>query len=152
MTVLSLHTLPRDPSHAKRRKRVGRGNASGHGTTATRGTKGQRARTGGRKHLLRRSMKQLFMRLPKNRGFRALSHSLPGIPLVRLLQTFPNAPRIGIVEVRAAGLIPRRAPGFKVIGGGPARNVTVVAQGFSVAAKAALEAAGGRATLTTERT
>jgi large subunit ribosomal protein L15 len=149
--MLSLHTLPSNPATSKRRKRVGRGNASGHGTTATRGTKGQRARTGGRKHIKKRSIKSLIMHIPKMRGFTALRREVPGIPLDRLLAAVPNASRIGIVEVRAAGFLPRTAYRFKVIGPGPARKVTVVADGFSESAKAALEKAGGEARLTTRK-
>lgn len=149
--MLTLHSLSRHPANRRARKRVGRGNASGRGTTATRGTKGQRARTGGRKHLRKRSIKQLILHLPKTRGFHALSRSVPGIPLTRLLAALPNAPRIDIQDVRAVGLLSRRAPGYKVIGSGPGRKITVVANGFSASARKAIEAAGGTAALTADR-
>ena len=46
---MDVSTLPQSPGSRHRRKRVGRGIGSGHGKTATRGQKGQRARTGSRK-------------------------------------------------------------------------------------------------------
>jgi len=55
------------------KKRKGRGNASGKGTYASRGLKGQRARSGGRSGLKRRSlMRQLIKKTPKIGGFKSL--------------------------------------------------------------------------------
>jgi large subunit ribosomal protein L15 len=150
--MLTLDRLPKDPATTQRRKRLGRGNASGHGTTAGRGTKGQRARTGGRKHTAKRAIKSLILHLPKARGFRALSPSVPGVPLVQILAALPDAPRIAAVDLKRVGLLPRSARAYKVIGGGPARKVDVVADRFSATAKAALEKAGGTARLTRPRT
>ncbi len=148
--MLQLHTLPSIPTR-KRKKRVGRGNASGSGTTAGRGTKGQRARTGGRKHIHRRSIKSLVQHLPKLRGFRALGKTVPGIPLDQILERLPEAKRIGIVELKSVGLLARNLHRYKVIGGAKARAVTILADGFSDNAKAAIEQAGGVAKLTPPR-
>ena len=46
---MQLHDLTPAPGSTHRRKRVGRGNGSGHGTTAGRGQKGQLSRSGGGK-------------------------------------------------------------------------------------------------------
>ena len=65
----NLTALPKTP----RKKRVGRGNASGKGTYASRGLKGQKARSGGRSGLRRRSlMQQLIKKTPKIGGFKSL--------------------------------------------------------------------------------
>ncbi|MDZ4229665.1 MAG: uL15 family ribosomal protein, partial [Candidatus Veblenbacteria bacterium] len=66
---LALHNLKANRGARRSRKRLGRGNASGHGTTATRGTKGQRARQGGRKGLIQFGAKHFVSHLPKVRGF-----------------------------------------------------------------------------------
>ncbi|MEK7097792.1 MAG: uL15 family ribosomal protein, partial [Patescibacteria group bacterium] len=68
---LSLHTIRPASGSTKKRKRVGRGNASGHGTSATRGTKGQRSRTGV-SGLKRLGMKSMLLSIPKKRGFNSL--------------------------------------------------------------------------------
>ena len=67
---LKLHTLRPAPGSKKRKKRVGRGEASGWGKTAGRGHKGQKARSGGGKGpYFEGGQMPLQRRLPK-RGFR----------------------------------------------------------------------------------
>ena len=67
---MDVTTIPQTPGSRKGRKRVGRGIGSGHGKTATRGTKGQGARTGSRKRPgFEGSQTPLLRRLPK-RGFK----------------------------------------------------------------------------------
>lgn len=56
----------------KKKKRVGRGNASGHGTYSTRGIKGQKSRSGGRGGLKIKGLKQVVKALPKMGGFNSL--------------------------------------------------------------------------------
>lgn len=53
-------------------KRVGRGAGSGKGTTAARGQKGQKARSGGTRGIARRAMKAMVLKVPKLRGFRSM--------------------------------------------------------------------------------
>ena len=55
----------------KNRKRIGRGNASGHGTYSTRGQKGQRARSGGKKGLKIKGFKQNLLNMPKYKGMKS---------------------------------------------------------------------------------
>lgn len=57
----------------KKRKTVGRGNGSGHGTFSTRGSKGQKARSGGGKGALKiKGMRHIILAAPKKRGFRSM--------------------------------------------------------------------------------
>jgi len=69
--MLSLNTIKKAKGSAKKNKRVGRGNASGHGTYSTRGQKGQKSRSGvtGLKRL---GMKKQLLQIPKSRGFKSL--------------------------------------------------------------------------------
>lgn len=55
----------------KKRKNLGRGNASGHGTTAGKGSKGQRARSGGKKGLKLKGFRQNLLNLPKFKGMKS---------------------------------------------------------------------------------
>ncbi|MFA6995266.1 MAG: 50S ribosomal protein L15 [Patescibacteria group bacterium] len=69
--MLSLNTIKKTKGSAKKNKRVGRGNASGHGTYSTRGQKGQKSRSGV-SGLKRLGMKKQLLQIPKSRGFRSL--------------------------------------------------------------------------------
>src|SRR5262245_50212699 len=68
---LSLNNLRPAYGSKSQPKRVGRGNASGKGTTAGRGGKGQKARTGGRNRLKRLGMRRQMLQTPKLRGFKS---------------------------------------------------------------------------------
>lgn len=70
--MLSLNTITKAKGSSKKNKRVGRGNASGHGTYSTRGLKGQKSRSGV-SNLKRLGMKKQLLAIPKSRGFRSLS-------------------------------------------------------------------------------
>ncbi|PIY78798.1 MAG: 50S ribosomal protein L15, partial [Parcubacteria group bacterium CG_4_10_14_0_8_um_filter_35_7] len=67
---LSLHNLK--SRKRKKRKRVGRGNASGHGTYSGRGLKGQKSRSGGKKGLKLKGFKVIIQNIPKTRGFKSI--------------------------------------------------------------------------------
>jgi len=69
--MLSLNTIRSAKGSAKKNKRVGRGNASGHGTYSTRGLKGQKSRSGV-SGLKRLGLKKQLLAIPKSRGFRSL--------------------------------------------------------------------------------
>ena len=63
---MQLNDLRPAEGSRKNRKRIGRGNSSGHGTTAGRGTKGQLSRSGGGKGKgFEGGQQPLAMRLPK---------------------------------------------------------------------------------------
>ena len=68
---MQLHDLTPAPGSTKNRKRVGRGNSSGHGTTSGRGQKGQGSRSGGTKGAgFEGGQTPLARRLPKLPGFK----------------------------------------------------------------------------------
>lgn len=69
--MLSLNNIKRATGATKNRKRVGRGNASGHGTYSTKGMKGQKARSGV-SNLKRLGMRRQLLQSPKLRGFQSL--------------------------------------------------------------------------------
>lgn len=70
--VFGLHNLQAPRRNRRALRRLGRGHGSGRGKTAGRGTKGQKARTGGRGGLKRLGMKRILLAAPKVRGFRSL--------------------------------------------------------------------------------
>ena len=140
--MASLHDLSPTPGSRKRRKRIGRGQGSGHGGTSTRGHKGLKARTGGKVHPRREGgQTSLIRRIPK-RGFTNIS---------RVEYQVVNVRDLGRVEgdvspeaLKAAGLIGTTNKPVKVLGVGEvARAASVTAHAFSKSARAKIEAAGG---------
>ncbi len=144
-----LHALTR-PRGAKRKKRVGRGLGSGHGTYATRGQKGQRARTGGRRGIRRRAMKQLVSHLPKVRGFRSLAPVTEAVTLKQLARY--DAGTLVTPERLLSDRVIRTNRRVKIIGTGTLEHaLTVKANGFSASARRAITEAGGSVVVLAQR-
>lgn len=140
---LTLHTLA--PKHGSRAKkfRIGRGLGSGRGKTAGKGTKGQKARTGGRNKLKLKGLKQMLLSFPKNRGFQSRYDKVAAIPLKRLT-SYGNGETVSLVTLRQKGLVTRTDRSAKIVGGGSIdKKLTVDGVAVTAGAKAAIEAAGG---------
>lgn len=141
--MIKIHQLKKHPKSTKRRKVVGRGIGSGHGTYATRGNKGQTKRTGHSKMPARfeGGRQPLIRQIPKRRGFKSLQDKATVIKL-DALKMFADGDVVSMASLRAAGLIPAGASRVKILQGKISRKLT-----FSVPvsenAKAAIEAAGG---------
>ena len=133
------------PGSKKKSKRVGRGPGSGHGKTATKGHKGQKARSGGGKGPgFEGGQMPLQRRLPK-RGFKSLNHKEYAIINIGRIE------ELGLNEITPEILLERGflsslKDGLKVLGGGELKKaVTVRAHLFSESAKQKISAAGGKA-------
>lgn len=149
--TLSLHNLKPAKGSVKRRKVVGRGNASGHGTFSTRGSKGQRARTGGRNGLKYLGMKAMIMSIPKKRGFRSLSSSFVSLNISELEQHFSDHDLVTLRTLIKKGLVDKSVKKIKILGNGTlTKNLQVKADAFSENAKNLIEKAGGTVTLVTQ--
>lgn len=133
----------------KPRKRVGRGNGSGHGTYSGRGGKGQTARTGGKiPAWFEGGQMPLQRRVPK-RGF-SNSHFRTEYQVVNLGQLERHADQTEFTRQRMAelGLIDPDGGPVKLLASGKiGRAVQVEADAASGAARAAIEAAGGSVTV-----
>lgn len=143
---MKLEELQPAPGAKHPRKRVGRGNASGHGNQSGRGAKGQKARTGVRMVPgFEGGQTPLWKRLPK-RGFRSPNRkSYDWINLDVLERTFDSGAEVTPPILRARGLVKGRRE-VKVLGRGRlTKRLVVRAHRFSKSAKAAIEAAGGQA-------
>ena len=128
--------------------RIGRGAGSGKGGTSTRGHKGAKSRSGySRKIGFEGGQMPLQRRLPKF-GFKNINrveYKAVNLGTLAELAEIRQLQKIGIEELRAAGYI-RRGQLVKILAGGAlATALTVEANAFSEAAKAAIEAAGGTA-------
>src|SRR3989344_4682334 len=100
-----LHTLQRAPRSIHRKKRLGRGNASGTGTYSGRGIKGQRARAGGRSGLTARSMRSYLLRIPKRRGDAEGVQKFVIVNVGDLQQHFDDGARVTLKAMREKGLL-----------------------------------------------
>ena len=146
---MRLNELKGAPGSKKARKRVGRGTGSGHGKTSGRGHKGAGARSGSKAHsTYEGGQMPLQRRLPRLKGEARGRHTVARPTLyapVNLGQLGDiSGDTIGPEELRAAGLVRKKAELVKILGGGEiGRSVTVRAHAFSGSAKAKIEAAGG---------
>ncbi len=130
----------------KRRKRVGRGVGSGHGKTAGKGHKGQKARSGGPKGAgFEGGQMPLQRRVPK-RGFTnnfGVEYAIVNLDVIEKLRAEGTiTPEL----LYSKGIIKNMKCGLKVLGNGNVQGpVTVKAMIFSASAAAKIEAAGGKA-------
>jgi large subunit ribosomal protein L15 len=155
--VIGLHNLAPAKGSRKDRKRVGRGHGSGHGKTSGRGHKGYGSRAGAKDRTrFEGGQTPIHMRMRKLRGpnkkmsmpfepFR--THTQP-VNLADLEARFEAGAEVTPDSLKAAGLATRRDVPVKVLGRGElSKALTVSAHGFSKSAKAAIESAGGTATV-----
>lgn len=148
--MLSLHTLPN--SGNKSRRRVGRGNAS-RGTYSGRGMKGQRSRSGGRRGLKLRGLKQTFMHVPKQHGFKSLAPHTQGVNLKQLEKAFTDGDTVNAASLVKARCITTVTRPVKILGTGTlSKKLTIHVNGVSAVAKAAIEKAGGSVTVVSFKT
>jgi large subunit ribosomal protein L15 len=144
--MANLHDLSPSPGSHRNRKRIGRGNGSGHGGTSTKGHKGLKARTGGKVHPRREGgQTPLVRRIPK-RGFKSLERVEYQVINVRDLARVEGD--VTIEALKAAGLIGSVHRPVKVLGEGDmSRAASVSAHAFSKSARAKIEGAGGSVTV-----
>jgi large subunit ribosomal protein L15 len=142
---MKLNELRPGPGSRHKIKRLGRGDASGHGGTSTRGHKGQRSRSGGyHKRGFEGGQMPLQRRLPKF-GFTNIFRREYSIINIGRLQVFDKGAEVTPQAVVEKGLVKRLGDGLKVLGGGTIdRPLTIKGALVSRQAKAKIEAAGGR--------
>ena len=143
------HTLRQSDGAKHVKKRVGRGQASGQGTYAGRGRKGQKAR-----HKVRAQFEggqmPLVRRLGHKRGFRNFTRiEFQAVSLRNLSRLFEPGATVDAAALAQAGLIDRPEAPYKVLASGAMEHaITITAPRLSEAAKEAITAAGGSFTET----
>lgn len=143
---MQIHDLFPAPGSRKSRKRVGRGNGSGHGSTAGRGDNGQNSRAGGGKGPgFEGGQNPLHMRLPKLPGFKnrfRVEYAIVNVS--RLEDRFAEGDVVDIDALFAAGMIKSKQAPVKVLGDGEiTKKLTIKVDKVSAAARQKVEAAGG---------
>jgi large subunit ribosomal protein L15 len=144
--TIKLHALIGDPGKLQRRKRVGRGDGSGHGGTSGKGHKGLKARSGGTwGNSFEGGQMPLIRRLPKfgfrNTRFRAERSEVT----LTQLNGFEDGATVDMEALRAKRLVPKKAQVVKLIATGRLeRKLTVRLTAGTAKAREAVQAAGGQ--------
>jgi len=147
--TIGAHNLQPSPGATRARKRVGRGNGSGHGTYSGKGLKGQKSRSGkpvyrgfeGGQMPLHRKFKTL-------RGFNN-KWRVPFQPVnVATLERFEAGTDVTLETLREAGIIKDLREPVKILGNGDlTTKLSVSAHAFSASAREKIEKAGGTVTV-----
>ena len=140
---------PADGSVQSNNKRVGRGQGSGKGGTATRGHKGAKSRSGYSKKIgFEGGQMPLQRRVPKF-GFTNINRKeYQGVNLDRLQELVDEGKITDTVDldILVANRVARKTDLVKILGRGELKSkLKVTAHKFTASAKAAIEAAGGEA-------
>lgn len=145
---MKIHELGKDPGRTQKRKRVGRGESSGHGKTSGYGHKGSQARSGRGKGYgggFEGGQMPLQRRVPK-RGFVNIFRQEFEVVNVAALDIFDNGTEVTPELLKEAGLVRMNAKRVKILGNGDlSKKLTVKADAFSGSAKEKIEKAGGTA-------
>lgn len=150
---MRLHDLRPAEKATKKRKRVGRGEASGWGKTAGKGAKGQKSRSGA-------SIKAWFEggQMPIHRRLSGKGRTNPfkkewQIVNLKDFERFTDVTEITLEALREHGLIRKLNVLTKILGEGEIQTaLTVYAHAFSKSAKQKIEDAGGKVIIIGEET
>ena len=127
------------------RKRIGRGDAAGQGSTAGRGMKGQKSRSGkGLRPGFEGGQLPLIKGLPMKRGFTNVFKTYYSLVKLDVLDTFDSGERITPEELLRRGYLRNLRRPVKIVGDGQiTKAVTVAAHRFTRSAREKIEAAQG---------
>lgn len=142
---MELHKLEISPGSRRPRKRVGRGNGSGWGTTATRGTKGLKSRSGGKSRRgFEGGQMPLYRRIPK-RGFKNINRKtyIP-VNIGLLEELFEVNDTVSPQSLFEKRIVKKFQDGIKILGFGElTKALHVKAHKFSQSAADKIQKAGG---------
>ena len=136
------------PGSRHTKKRVGRGNGSGHGTYSGRGCKGQKARAGNSKMRpgFEGGQLPLIKRLPRKRGFTNIFRTGYSTVNTGSLGVFASGSEVTPEKLVEAGIVKSLRNPIKILSAGDINYpLTVKANKFSASAKVKIESAGGKA-------
>ncbi len=151
---MKLNEIANNPGAHKRKLKVGRGSSSGLGKTSGRGVKGAKARTGTKVYGFEGGQMPLHMRMPK-RGFRNIfANDFSEVNIGRLQKAIDDKRLDGSAKItedvlRKSGLAHKSRDGVRLLGDGELNaKLDIEVAGASKGARAAVEKAGGKITMT----
>ncbi|MBW2598927.1 MAG: 50S ribosomal protein L15 [Deltaproteobacteria bacterium] len=141
---MKLNELRPADGSTKKRKRVGRGDGSGHGGTSCRGHKGQNSRSGGGvRPGFEGGQMPLTRRLPKGGFYNRFRKDIV-IVNIGQLKAFPKDSVVDADALVTSGVIKDSGDGIKVLGNGSIDYpLTLKVNGISCGAREKIEASGG---------
>lgn len=145
---MKLHQIKSPAGATRKRKRVGRGDASGHGGTSTRGHKGHKARKGfSLSYNFEGGQIPLARRLPK-RGFTHVKKERKElVNLDRIEKNFKGTDMVNPEILLKSGLV-KKGKNVKILSDGTlTKKMEIQAHFFSAGAKEKIEKAGGKAVI-----
>jgi large subunit ribosomal protein L15 len=144
---MQIHDVHAPKGASRKRKRVGCGPGSGHGKTATRGSKGQKSRSGSKSRAWFEGGQMPFQRRVPKRGFKPLARkTYQVVNLGDIDRKFEPNTDVGPVLLAEKGLVKKSQLPIKILAKGDlTKPLSVKADAFSQSAKARIEAAGGTA-------
>jgi len=142
---MKLHELKPASKAKKRSKRVGRGNASGHGTYSTRGMKGQKSRSGASFYPgFEGGRTPLVKLIPKKKGFKSIFKQSEIVSLSDLEKSFKDNSKVGKKDLIKIGLIKSSKSKAKVVANGEIKKkIHLSIDSCSKRAKELIEKSGG---------
>ena len=142
---MNLHELNHKIKGHKRHFITGRGQGSGNGKSAGRGTRGARAKSGWKNKLFREGGQMPIARRMPKRGFNNFNFAKTwAFVNLRDLNVFEDGAVVTLEACVQRGLVPRVLDGLKVLGTGTLeKKVSIKAHRISATARKAVEAKGG---------
>ena len=140
------HTVSSAGSKTRKRKRIGRGDASGNGSYSGKGMKGQKSRSGGGvRPGFEGGQLPLIKRLPSLRGFTNIFKTqYHAVNLDTILKMYPNGGDVSPGTLVETGVLKDQKLPLKVLGRGEINvNLKVSAHKFTKSAREKIETAGG---------
>ena len=143
---MKLNSIKPKTGSVKSKKRLGRGNASGHGTFSCRGCKGQGQRKSGNvRPGFEGGQTPLIMRLPKLKGFKSPTKIVYQTVNAGDLERFKDGEEVNVLAMLEKKLIKRKDCPVKILGNGKlTKKLSVKAHKISSAAKKKIISAGGK--------
>src|SRR5690554_3987733 len=139
---MDLSTLKPAKGSTKKTKRIGRGQGSGHGGTATRGHKGQKSRSGYSKKIGFEGGQMPLQRVVPKSGFKnfnRVEYKAINLDVLQLVAEKLNIATIDLTALINAGIASKNDK-IKILGGGSIdKKLEVKAHAFSKSAKEAIE-------------
>ncbi len=143
---MKLHQLRPAKGATHKDKRLGRGEASGHGGTSTKGNKGQQARTGYKSKMAHEGGQMPIQRRLPKRGFKnphRVEYAVFNLGQIEQLSAKYDLQEVSVENLYVNGLI-KKSEKVKILGNGELKSKPVFkVDAVSEKAKTAIEAVGG---------
>ncbi|MCL4408451.1 MAG: 50S ribosomal protein L15 [Thermotogae bacterium] len=142
---MKLEDITPTPGSRRKSKLLGRGKATGHGKTSTRGMNGQGSRKSGNVRTgFEGGQTPLYRRLPKG-GFKNINHKVYTPVNVGDLNVFEDNSNVTVASLIQKGMVKKVQDGVKILGNGELKKpLKITANAFSTSAKEKIESAGGQ--------